>query len=222
MDISEAMKARHSVRRYSDRPIPEEIVGILKQEAENCNLKSGLHIQVVTDEEKAFEGFMAHYGNFRGVKNYIALVGKKSDGEKAGYFGEHLALKARALGLNTCWAALSFGKGSATEAARLAKGEKLVCVIALGYGKTQGVPHKSKRFDAVAKADDPPVWFRKGVDCALLAPTAVNQQKFFFTLTGENKVRAEQKGGFYGEIDLGIVKYHFEIGAGKENFVWEE
>ena len=40
MDISEAMKARHSVRSYSDRPIPEDIVRILKQEAENCNLKS--------------------------------------------------------------------------------------------------------------------------------------------------------------------------------------
>ena len=108
MDISEAMKARHSVRSYSDRPIPEDIVRILKQEAENCNLKSGLRIQVITDEASAFEGFMAHYGNFRGVKNYIALVGKKSDEEKAGYFGEHLALKAQALGLNTCWVAMTF------------------------------------------------------------------------------------------------------------------
>ena len=78
MDISEAMKARHSVRSYSDRPIPEDIVRILKQEAENCNLKSGLRIQVITDEASAFEGFMAHYGNFRGVKNYIALVGRSS------------------------------------------------------------------------------------------------------------------------------------------------
>ena len=24
----------------------------------------------------------------------------------------------------------------------------------------------------------------------------------------------------YTQIDLGIVKYHFEVGAGKENFEW--
>lgn len=27
--------------------------------------------------------------------------------------------------------------------------------------------------------------------------------------------------GFCTKIDLGIVKYHFEIGAGKENFEWD-
>ena len=25
----------------------------------------------------------------------------------------------------------------------------------------------------------------------------------------------------YGKMDLGIVKYHFELGAGKENFTWK-
>jgi len=24
----------------------------------------------------------------------------------------------------------------------------------------------------------------------------------------------------YTQIDLGIAKYHFEIGAGKENYIW--
>ncbi len=152
MDISEAMKARHSVRSYSDRPIPEDIVRILKQEAENCNLKSGLRIQVITDEASAFEGFMAHYGNFRGVKNYIALVGKKSDEEKAGYFGEHLALKAQALGLNTCWVAMTFKKSACKRNCRIEKGEKLLCVLALGYGAAQGVPHKNRAAEEIAPA----------------------------------------------------------------------
>ena len=224
MTAEEAVLKRHSVRAYEDREIPDEIVRALEEEVAAVNAEGKLAVRLVRKEPRAFRSFLARYGKFSGVKNYFAMAGLPEKGlsERVGYFGERLVLRAQELGLNTCWAALSFGKGSAKEAARLAKGEKLVCVIALGYGKTQGVSHKSKRFAAVAKADDPPVWFRKGVDCALLAPTAVNQQKFFFTLTGENKVRAEQKGGFYGEIDLGIVKYHFEIGAGKENFVWEE
>ena len=47
----------------------------------------------------------------------------------------------------------------------------------------------------------------------------MNQQKFVFTLNG-NKVSAKAGLGFYSKIDLGIAKYHFEAGAGKENFTW--
>ena len=67
----------------------------------------------------------------------------------------------------------------------IAKGEKLCCVISLGYGKTHGTPHKSKSLEEVAVIkDDTPEWFINGVS----------------------------------DMDLGIVKYHFEIGSGKEFF----
>lgn len=103
---------------------------------------------------------------------------------------------------------------------KIAKGEKLVCVLSLGYGVTQGVPHKSKPMDALCKVEGKiPGWFKSGMEAALLAPTATNQQKFLLTLSG-NTVKAEATGGFYKDVDLGIVKYHFEIGAGKEHFTW--
>ena len=55
----------------------------------------------------------------------------------------------------------------------------------------------------------------------MLAPTAMNQQKF--TLTYANgRVSAKAGSGFYTKVDLGIVKYHFEIGAGRENFSWDQ
>lgn len=99
------------------------------------------------------------------------------------------------------------------------KGEKLCCVLALGYGETQGVPHKSKSAEEVSAAEDPPAWFAEGVRAALLAPTAMNQQKFRFALRGDT-VEAATGKGFYAKIDLGIAKLHFELGAGKENFRW--
>ena len=34
-------------------------------------------------------------------------------------------------------------------------------------------------------------------------------------------VRAQASPGAYTAIDLGIAKYHFEVGAGTENFAWE-
>lgn len=100
------------------------------------------------------------------------------------------------------------------------QGEKLCIVIALGYGRTQGVPHKSKTISEVAGAEgEMPDWFQNGIAAALLAPTAMNQQKFRFTLKG-NQVSAKAGRGFYTGIDLGIAKYHFEAGAGTTGWKW--
>ncbi len=220
MNLKEAIAARHSVRQYKNQALTTDDIVALRTEIEICNEESGLHIQLVTNEPKAFDGFMAHYGKFSGVTNYLALIGKKGPWleQQCGYYGERLVLKAQQLGLNTCWVAMTYSK--IKTAFVVDSGEKLCIVIALGYGETQGVPHKSKSAKDVMKADGQvPQWFRDGVEAALLAPTAMNQQKFVFSLDG-NQVSAKPGLGFYSKIDLGIVKYHFEIGAGTQNFTW--
>lgn len=220
MDIQKAMKQRHSVRSYTDRPIEGATLQALQEEIAACNRESGLHIQLVQQEPKAFDSFMAHYGKFSGVQNYLVLVGKKSPSldETCGYYGERLVLKAQQLGLNTCWVALTYRKVPGVFTVE--RGEKLTVVIAIGYGKTQGVTHKSKTAAEVSSQDDrTPEWFRAGVEAALLAPTAMNQQKF--TLRYENgKVTAKAGRGFYTKLDLGIVRYHFECGSGKQREIW--
>ena len=221
MTMMEAMRARHSVRSYVDRPLEADTVNILEEEISICNREGNLHIQLVKDEPEAFGGFMARYGKFSGVKNYLALVGKKGPDmdEKCGYYGERLVLLAQSLGLNSCWVAMSYDKSKA--ACKLDAGEKLCIVISLGYGATQGVPHKSKSAEEVMTAKgEVPAWFRAGVEAALLAPTAMNQQKFRFMLE-DGAVAASAGRGFYSRIDLGIAKYHFEVGAGRENFHWK-
>ena len=217
MTIREAVKQRHSVRSYMDKKIPDDITARLEAEVDACNRESGLKIQLVTNDPKAFDGMMAHYGKFSGVQNYIALIGKKDDrlDELAGYYGERLVLLAQTLGLNTCWVAMTFSKGAVKKRCTIGDGEKLACVIALGYGAVQGVPHNSRPMEALCRTDCPmPDWFKAGMEAALLAPTAVNQQKFMITLNG-GQVEAKSLGGFYSMIDLGIVRYHFEIGSGK-------
>lgn len=222
MDIMQAMKERHSVRNYLDKKIENDVLEALKNEISDCNRDGKLNIQLITDEPNAFDGFMAHYGKFSGVKNYIAIVGKKSKDlqEKAGYYGEKIVLRAQMLGLNTCWVALTFSKGKAKY--NISKGEKLVCVIAIGYGDGNGKPHINCSIDKLCSFNgDMPAWFMKGLEASMLAPTAVNQQKFCFTLLENGNVKANKTGGHYSKIDLGIVKYHFELGAGKENFKYE-
>lgn len=219
MELMEAMRRRHSVRQYTDRPLPPEVLADLEGEMAACNAEGGLHIQLAVGEPEAFEGVLAHYGKFRGVQNYLTLIGPRGSDGKLGYYGERLALRATQLGLDSCWVALTFRKGRCRCVT--APGEKLVCVIALGYGETHGIPHRSKALEQVVRVNGGmPAWFRAGAEAALLAPTATNQQKFRLTLEPGNRVRAEATGGFYSQVDLGIVKYHFEAGAGRENFTW--
>lgn len=219
----EAIYSRHSVRRYRKKEIKNQDAIYLNKLIQIINEQSGLNIQLVLNEPKAFNSLKAHYGNFEDVTNYIALVGKKGKENeiKCGYYGEKLVLEAIKLGLNACWVALTFKK--VKSAFVVNKDEKLFIVIALGYGMNEGVSHKIKGFDEVSlKKRDFPEWYKRGVEAALLAPTAMNQQKFMFDLVNGNEVVLTTKKGFYVNIDLGIVKYHFEVGAGKENFVWKE
>ena len=220
MELTEAIKNRHSVRSYTDQSIEGTVKHELEAYIQQCNRESGLHMQLVLNEPKAFDCLMAHYGHFSGVKNYIAMIGKRGPDleEKCGYYGEKVVLKAQQLGLNTCWVAMSYTK--IKTAFQIDKGEKLCVVIVIGYGTTEGIAHKSKPSEGVMKAEGAvPSWFQSGIDAALLAPTAMNQQKFCFSLEG-NTVSAKAGKGFYTQLDLGIVKYHFEIGAGKEHFQW--
>lgn len=219
-EVMELMKQRHSVRKYTDAPIEQDKRRVLDELAAEMNREHGLHIQILYEEPTCFNSFMAHYGKFSGVKNYIALVGKKSPDldETLGYCGEKLVLKAQELGLNTCWVALTHGKSKA----EVGSGEKLVCLISLGYGAEAGTVHKNKPLSEVCnESEHAPEWFLNGMKAALLAPTAMNQQKFFLELMDDGTVKASCKMGFYTKLDLGIVKYHFELGAGKEHFKFQ-
>lgn len=215
MEILEIMKQRHSVRQYTEQSIEPEKRVILNDLVEKINHEAGLHIQMVYDDPKCFDSFMAHYGNFKGVRNYIALIGKKSPklDETLGYYGEMLVLEAQKLGLNTCWVALTHGKSKAV----VNNGEKLVCLISIGYGTTQGVEHKNKTLQELCNySEQMPDWFLEGMNAALLAPTAMNQQKFYFELSNDGNVKVSCGKGFYTKLDLGIVKYHFESVSGKK------
>lgn len=211
MEILEIIKSRHSVRQYRNQTIE----GSKREELNTCikeaNEESHLSIQVFYDEPKCFDSFMAHYGKFTNVGNYIAIVGNKSDQEKAGYYGEKIVLKCQEMGLNTCWVAMTHGKSQA----KIKKGQKLLILISLGYGDTQGVAHRSKSIKELSHADEETEWFTKGMEAVCLAPTAMNQQKFLFELKN-GVVTAKSLGGFYSKIDLGIAKYHFEAVTGHE------
>lgn len=226
-DMMNLIQNRHSVRSFTDEPLAPEVRARLVEEIEAVNQIGRLHVQLISDDPKAFTNLMARYGKFHNVQHYLALVGPNTPrlDELCGYFGEHLVLLAQELGLHTCWVGLTYNRRKARI--QKAEGERLVAVIALGHGKNNGASHKVKEVSEVSSAPgEAPDWFVAGVRSALLAPTAMNQQKFFFELTGEQNaegkpiVRATFQKAHFSEVDFGIAKYHFEVAAGTDSFAW--
>lgn len=222
--IDEAIRSRYSVRTYLSKPLSQEMIEMIQNEIDACNREGDLHIQLVVNEPRGFSR-IASYGLFFGVKNYFVMAGRNSDTlkERIGYYGERLVLLAHRMGLGTCWAGMTYReiKGAFT----LSEGEKVVCMIAVGFYSNTGTSQRKKRIEQLSNiSETSPDWFRKGMEMARLAPTAVNQQKFRFEFVAPNGVKAHPGFSFVGytKIDLGIAKLHFEIGANRENFKWVE
>lgn len=225
MNLIEAIERRHSVRQYLDKPIPEEVVLRLQAAINACNQVGNLHIQLVLDEPTAFDNLRAKSMKFSGVNNYLILAGKKDDtlSQRCGYYGEKLVLLAQQLGLNTCWVGATYRKKE--DLYSLDADEKVVIAIAIGYGANQGKPRKSKSMcdvsDGTEVSRSDPEWYKRGVTAALMAPTAINQQKFRFERIGDSVSMTMGHGPFV-KVDEGILRCHFEIAAGRENFRWLE
>lgn len=216
-NILEVMESRHSVRAYLDKPIPENIVAKLNEKITEVNEKSGLTFKLIINEPEAFGGFLPKYGRFKNVHNYIICAGQDRPDfdEQSGYYGEEIVLYAQSLGLNTCWVGLTVSKKRVRQ--YLSGQERLGCVISIGYGESQGVFHKNKKIEKITSVPAPwPQWFKDGMKGAMLAPTAVNSQRFKVSLTADGKVEIRSTGGAYANVDLGIVKYQFQAAAGED------
>lgn len=222
MNDLEAIKNRRSIRKYKGKPIENEKREILEKLVQRCNEEGNLNIFICYDDPLGFDSKLAHYGNFYNVENYIVLSGTKSNDLdiRAGYYGEKLVIEAQKLGFNTCWVALTFNKNRVKKF--INSNQSLVCVIALGYGDEEGHVHKNKDISKiVTNTDDLDIeWFKKGVIASLLAPTALNQQKFKIQRTDNKAIISISGFGPYARVDLGIVKYHFETASGHETTVF--
>lgn len=219
MTIKEAMKERHMVRKYIDKPIPSDLVEKLNARIAENNQTYSLSLSLVTGNADGLGALAKMLG--KGVKNYIVLAGPDSADldEKLGYCGADMILYAQTLGLNTWWVGGMYNAKGAQK--NMNSGAVHINgVLAIGYGQTQGVPHKSKTTAEISSyKGTAPQWFVDGVNALLLAPTALNKQAF--TVRGDgNKVYLTCDSGHFAGIDLGIGKYHFEVGAGKDNFEW--
>ena len=221
MDTMKVTAQRHSVRRYKSEPIPMETRDFLRGYIDDLNKEHDLNFQLFFDTRHMFNRIQ-RLTRAKNVSNYLALVvpEQAGGGEKAGFFGSEFTIVAQTMGLNTWWVGGGYSRAMVASDTNLKIGQDMICIIAFGYGENQGVPHKSKTPEEVSSYEgEAPEWFQQGVKAALLAPTAYNKQDFMITGKGR-KVDITYEFSRYGDIDLGIVKQHFQMGAGIDNFKW--
>lgn len=214
MTEMEAIRQRHSVRSYQNRKIEAEKAAQLNELIARCNQEGNLNLQLLEDAGGTFSRMLSKFMGLGSAPSVIACIGPDDDtlDERIGYYGQKIVLFAQTLGLNTCWAGTFSEKNTP---ANRTPGDRLPIVIAIGYGVNSGRIRKSKTADDVVAGgmNGKPEWFRRGVEAALLAPTAINQQKFEIALKNDGSVEITDKGGVLSRIDKGIVTYNFEVGA---------
>lgn len=216
MDFKAAMQKRHTVRKYLEKEIEAEKVSKICNRIEALNEKYNLSMKFITNDKNGISAGWKLIA--KNAFNYVILAGNDDDKTKVnlGYCSADIMLFAQTLGLNSWWIGGMYSK----KVKKFVDGKNIVGIVVIGYGAKQGSPHKSKSANAVSTYEgQAPDWFIEGVEAALLAPTAINRQGF--TISGmDNEVSITYISAPFDKEDLGIVKYHFELGAGQDNFTW--
>lgn len=218
--MKELIIKRHSVRKYLDKQIEEEKINEINSYLTEINKENNLSFKLITGED-IFKNWILGYGFIKNCKNYILLAGFDDENldEKVGYFGEKVVLKLMSLGINSCFVGGTYNKKKVSD--DLETGHRKVLVLAVGYGDGEGTPSKTKDFADISISKETPEWYKEGIEMVKYAPSAVNQKKWQFEYIEPNIVKAIPKGKYFPLVDLGIAKLHFEIGAGKDNFKWD-
>ncbi|MEE1295536.1 MAG: nitroreductase family protein [Bifidobacterium sp.] len=219
MDLTEAIDRRHTVRRYQARPLEPEAEDTLREAIREVNRRDGLCLKLVTGTGDGVNAMGRLMG--RHINNYVILAGPESPGlgRLIGYRGAELMLLAQTLGLNTWWVG-GFVSERGVRRHLLDPEAKVLGVLVVGYGATQGEPHRTKVAEDISSYDGHrPKWFDAGVNALLKAPSALNRQPFVVEGAG-NVVRLSCEDSAMPDIDLGIARFFFELGAGPGTFVW--
>jgi len=202
------------------KTLANNIIEKLNARINYLNFTHDVNLKLVTDDGSGISAFWRFIFT-RGKTNYIILSGpKKKDVEEViGYAGTDIALLAQELGLSVSWFLNPISKSIVKH---IADGEVTFGIIAIGYGKQQSVCRCNKTADEVCSYDGtPPEWFKNGIKSALGALTLMPEPDFRFLGKDNMVILANYSQGKYSAYEKGIVKYHFEVGAGRDNFVWE-
>ena len=219
----DAIHARSSVRKYTAAPDKEQLdrLGVL------CRKLSWQGVTI-----RMFKGPGLKPSNIKGTDVYAVIVAKHGTPmEVEGFMGEALVLEATAMGLGTCWLGAGFYADVISRNVNLQSDEAVHCVIALGKAALPPFAPKRRNLQSVCGKTEQQlgelgVWHKEAVDCARLAPSAVNLQPWKIEVDRAGLAILERTTLVkkYAPIDRGICMLHAAVGAfhaGREA-VWKK
>ena len=232
----QAVKYRHSTRKYNGRPVNEDQIKQLNDFIADLNrdMKGARVALVLENPDRVFKGIIGSYGKIKNHPACAAFIGDMSDPnvqEKVGYIGECLILEATARGLSTCWVGGFFKPEAVKEQVNIGSTEKVLAVTPIGYSADnisleeniiKGIvaSHNRKPLGKLCPGPshaDRPEWITAALEAARLAPSAINRQPWRFTVKEDSiKVSVDSTNFEFGvskRLDCGIAMLHFEIGA---------
>ena len=233
MFYREAIMRRRSRRSFTSQLPDISHVQMIREIIDDINEENHLSIQMIIDEPAGFSSLTDSYGMFKGVRNYIALVGPKDDKdlhEKLGYFGEQILLTLEILGYGTCWVGGTFDRKKCK--CEVGENEVFQCAIVFGNVKRNpslkekavdkalhSVVKKPKLQDLFYSEETPPNWFIEGMRMVERAPSALNKMPVKFFYKGDSVMAKVKNPKTINYYDLGIAKFHFQ--AGVEEGKWD-
>ncbi len=170
MDVFEAIKARKSIRAYSPKPVPKELLLKIAEAAQLAPSAANIqpwHFIFVTDKDKRkklsegrFAGFLA--------ESPVVVVGCGDQKISPRWYMvdvtialEHVVLTAASEGLCTCWVG-SFKEDKVKQLLKIPENYRVIALLAMGYpqekldlaGKLVHSLHKRKRLDQIVSYDE--------------------------------------------------------------------
>lgn len=209
-----AVGQRFSVRKYKGEPGEKELKEIKRQ----ADALSAHNVRIVLGyDQKVFVSVLGSR-KIKGTGCFAAFVSKNAQPRSVGYLGEAFILECTAMGFGTCWLGM-YNKKAAAAALQLQEEEQLTCITPIGMGTGVYAARPRKPLSKLTGLDQEelqnlPEWQRFALECARMAPSAVNGQPWKFTIEGQN-IRIQPTGNNlgYAKIDCGIAMLHMELGA---------
>jgi len=211
----DAIAARRSRRRYSDRKVAPAALDALRAFCHRFRLAPGARAELVEGDGGVFTGlldrFGGAYGRVEGAPWTAAFIAPKGGEIQVGYVGEAFILEATRLGLGTCWVAGMFDRATAASLVKLHRGEHVVAVTPVGHPVERkqfvermmskavrsaarrqveeiapGLTRGLGRADVEGSAGAAwPAWAVAAVEAARVAPSGANKQPWRFRLEGD-------------------------------------
>lgn len=235
MNYKKLISSRKSVREFKNKDIEQKYFNEIERYINNSKKllpQISVEIKIFNNEDgyEKLNKIAGYNGYMIEAPNYVIILSdvKKGYIENSGYIGERLMLKARDLGIDSCWITFK-DSNSIKNKLDILSDKEVTAIIALGYEDNKNIKNKSvsDRLSVeeivymnewgknISITDLEERGLLDAFNYARMSPSNLNRQPWRFIIDGGNIILAVKKDEFTSDyelsIDTGIVMLYFSL-----------